>query len=143
MPNFFFRDLLTFNIGRHQHFFIKFYFYKILIILIQNSIVFELNSGFKGWIPPKLELHLKYVSGHALNIKCISYTNVLLRTFMHIVHCTKRFQPRSIRSVERFEILDKSLFRLLYLSTSTVQRLEISRVQNLEISRRCTIEVDE
>ena len=30
-----------------------------------------------------------------------------------------------------------SLFRLLYLSTSTVQCLEISRVQNLEISRLC------
>ena len=29
-----------------------------------------------------------------------------------------------------------SLFRLLYLSTSTVQHLEISRVQSLEISRQ-------
>ena len=34
-----------------------------------------------------------------------------------------------------------SLFRLLYSSTSTVQRLEISRVQNLEISRLCTLEI--
>ena len=51
--------------------------------------------------------------------------------------------------VAQIEVL--SLFRLLYSSTSIVQRLEISRVQNLEISRlctleissRCTIEVDE
>ena len=43
------------------------------------------------------------------------------------------------------------LFRLLYSSTSIVQRLEISRVQSLEISRfcileisrRCTVEVEE
>jgi hypothetical protein len=35
------------NIGRHQHFFMKFYFYKILIVLIPKFYVFELNSGFK------------------------------------------------------------------------------------------------
>ena len=35
----------------------------------------------------------------------------------------------------------KSLFRLLYSSTSIVQRLEISRVQNLEIFRHCTLEI--
>ena len=36
----------------------------------------------------------------------------------------------------------KSLFRLLYSSTSIEQRLEIYRHCILEISRRCIIEVD-
>ena len=52
--------------------------------------------------------------------------------------------------MERFFAgINKSLFRLLYLEISIVQRQEISRVQNLEISRlftleiyrRCTIEI--
>ena len=41
-----------------------------------------------------------------------------------------------------FSVCVFSLFRLLYLSTSIVQRLEVSKVQNLEISRRCTVEVE-
>ena len=36
---------------------------------------------------------------------------------------------------------NNNLFRLLYLATSTVQRLEIFRVQSLEISRFCTLEI--
>ena len=47
------------------------------------------------------------MSGHALKIKCIFYANVLLK-YIH----TKRFQPWSFSSVERFEIRDKLLFYL-------------------------------
>ena len=42
---------------------------------------------------------------------------------------------------KKTKISAHSLFRLLYLSTSTVQRLEISRVQSLEISRFCTLDI--
>ena len=50
-------------------------------------------------------------------------------------------EPSFNINIFRKILADKSLFRLLYSSTSTVQRLEISKVQNLEVSRLCTLEI--
>ena len=77
-------------------------------------------------------------------LKMKSVENILGYIREQVYRFLRGYKPRD-------NLSNYSLFRLLYSSTSTVQRLEISRVQNLEISRlctleisrRCTIEVDE
>ena len=54
----------------------------------------------------------------------------------------KKKEKNAIKVCHKFpNFSDHSLFRLLYLEISIVQRLEISRLQRLEISRRFTLEI--